>query len=176
MLLGAKLSWETIGVNGPDRRDGGRSDWADEVGMLSINRHLGIDEGELRFTFVGSPGPGGQNVNKLATTAVLWFDVEHSPSLNEGQRARLREALAARLSKDGVLQLTARRQRSQSANRAEAVARFVELLAQALRPRRRRIPTKPSAGSRERRLEGKARRSRIKSLRKRDSGPGYRDD
>lgn len=134
--------------------------------MLLINRQLAIDEQEIRFTYTCSPGPGGQNVNKLATTATLWFDVEHSRFLNESQRNRLKTALAARINKAGELQITSRRHRTQATNRKEALNRFCELLTQALRPRLRRIPTKPSVGSQKQRLEQKTRRSRIKTLRR----------
>jgi ribosome-associated protein len=145
--------------------------WGDS--LIRITHSLSVDDRELRFTFARSPGPGGQNVNKVATTAILWFDLEGSPSLTQEQKTQLRLALGRRISKDGVLQVEARRRRTQAANRQEALERFRLLLTEALRPRRPRKKTRPTAASRERRLIGKALRSRRKAERRgggRDEG------
>ena len=142
--------------------------------MIRISDNLGIDEGEIRFTFSCSPGPGGQNVNKVATTATLLFDVAASRCLSEPQKQRVREVLGGRIKKDGVLWIVARRHRTQVANRQDAIRRFTTLLAEALRPRIPRKKTRPTAGSRERRLAEKAKRSRRKA--DRSAGRGFTND
>jgi ribosome-associated protein len=133
--------------------------------MIRINDHLSIDEGELDESFIRSSGPGGQNVNKLATAVQLRFDVRHSPSLPHEVRARLERLAGRRLTRDGVLVITAQRHRTQERNRDDALTRLVELIrAAAVRPIPRR-PTKPTYGSKVRRLEGKKRRGGVKALR-----------
>ncbi|HET6204617.1 MAG TPA: alternative ribosome rescue aminoacyl-tRNA hydrolase ArfB [Planctomycetota bacterium] len=126
---------------------------------------------ELRFEFVRSGGPGGQNVNKVATKVVLRFDLLGSPSLPADARARLAQALASRLTSAGEIRISASEHRSQSRNRGEALARLLRLFAEALRPRRPRRPTGPTRGSVRRRLRAKALRSR----RKRERGAGDED-
>ncbi len=134
--------------------------------MIRINQRVAIDESEISFTFSRSSGPGGQNVNKVATRVTLLFKPADSRSLTELQRERVLHLLGPRLDKRGTLRIVASGHRSQSANREEAVHRFVTLLSIALRPRRTRRPTKPSAASRERRLTEKRHRSGRKSSRK----------
>ncbi len=135
--------------------------------MIRINNHLSIDETEVPFTYTRSPGPGGQNVNKVATKATLTFDVAHSPALTEGQRSKLRQMLATRITKEGLLRISSWRGRSQVANRRYAIERFSELLAEALRPVRVRRKTRPSRASKERRLKDKRHRSDVKNSRRR---------
>ncbi len=131
--------------------------------MIRINDHLSLDEGEITESFIRSSGPGGQNVNKLATAVQLRFDVRHSPSLPHEVRARLERLAGKRLTRDGVLVITAQRHRTQERNREDALDRLVELVrAAAVRPTPRR-PTRPTLGSKVRRLEGKKRRSDIKA-------------
>ena len=133
--------------------------------MIRITDRISIDEQELGERFVRASGPGGQNVNKLSTAVQLRFDARHSPSLPDDVRHRLERLAGRRLTRDGVLVLVAQGERSQKRNREEALDRLVELLrAAAVRPIPRR-PTKPTKGSRERRLETKKRRSSIKGLR-----------
>jgi len=133
--------------------------------MIRINDTISIDDGEITESFVRSSGPGGQNVNKLATAVQLRFDVRHSPSLTHEVRARLERLAGKRLTRDGVLVLIAQRHRTQERNRADALERLVELVrAAAVRPTPRR-PTRPTLGSKVRRLEGKKRRSGIKAMR-----------
>jgi ribosome-associated protein len=134
--------------------------------MIRITDEIAIDEGELDETFIRASGPGGQNVNKLATAVQLRFDVRHSPSLPEGARARLERLAGRRLTNDGVLIITAQRHRTQERNRADALERLVELVRRAAEVPKRRRPTRPTLASRERRLEGKKRRSGIKGLRR----------
>src|SRR5262245_35728304 len=125
-----------------------------------------IDEGELEERFIRASGPGGQNVNKLSTAVQLRFDVRRSPSLPDGVRTRLERLAGKRLTRDGVLVITAQRHRTQERNREDALARLVELVqAATVRPVKRR-PTRPTKASRERRIETKKRRSRIKGLRR----------
>lgn len=134
--------------------------------MIRINDKLCIGDGEISFTYSRSPGPGGQSVNKTASKATLWFDVANSPSLSAEQRRRLRAELATRIGRDGMLRVVSWRHRTQVANRRDALSRFTALLAEALRPRLRRKPTRPSRASRERRLSDKQHRSRLKQKRR----------
>jgi ribosome-associated protein len=133
--------------------------------MIRITPQIGIDEGEIEESFVRASGPGGQNVNKLATSVQLRFDVRHSPSLPEDVRARLGALAGRRLTRDGVLVIIAQRHRTQERNRQDARERLIDLIRRAaVRPVPRR-PTRPTAGARERRIEGKKRRAGIKRLR-----------
>ena len=133
--------------------------------MIRINDQISIDDSEIEESFIRSSGPGGQNVNKLATAVQLRFDVRHSPSLSHEVRARLERLAGRRLTRDGVLVITAQRHRTQERNRDDAMTRLVELIrAAAVRPTPRR-PTRPTLGSKVRRLEGKKRRGSVKALR-----------
>lgn len=129
---------------------------------INITDNLVLPSEEVRFTFSRSGGPGGQNVNKLNTKAVLWFDVENSPTLTPCQKLKIRQSLARRISKDGVLQVTAEQYRTQKANKEDALQRFTELLAAALVEKKVRKKTRMSASARERRLQAKKRRSLLK--------------
>ena len=133
--------------------------------MLRINDDLSIDEGELDYEFARSSGPGGQNVNKVETKVTLKFIVEKSSALTADQKRRVTEALATRITKDGVLRVTSQRHRTREANRHAAIARFIELLDDALVVRAPRKKTKISRAAKRRRLEGKKRRSHKKALR-----------
>ena len=133
--------------------------------MIRITDQISIDESELTETFVRASGPGGQNVNKLATAVQLRFDVRHSPSLPADVRARVAVLAGRRLTQDGVLVIIAQRHRTQERNREDARTRLVELIRQAAVPPKRRRLTRPTAASRERRIESKKRRSGVKRLR-----------
>lgn len=133
---------------------------------VRISRTLSIPEQEIELSFARSGGPGGQHVNTSATKVELRFDVAGSPSLTDEQRARLRQALASRLTNDGVLVLQASDHRSQTRNREAAVERFAQLLRDALKTRRLRTPTRPSRGAKERRLEDKKQHGLKKRLRR----------
>jgi ribosome-associated protein len=133
--------------------------------LVVINQDLVIPASELQFRFSRSSGPGGQHVNRSETRVELLFDVRSSPSLTEDQRQRLLQRLRTHLDNDGVVHVVSSETRSQSENRARSLARFQALLAGALRRRKRRIPTAPTAASRERRLAYKRARSRVKQAR-----------
>jgi ribosome-associated protein len=141
--------------------------------MILVTERLAIPSEELSFTASRSSGPGGQNVNKLSTRVTLQFDVLSSSSLTEDQRQRIFAKLKSRISKDGVLRVSSQQSRSQATNRDRAVERFVELLRQALAHRRQRKRTAVPASARERRLEGKKRRARVKAARR---GNASQDD
>ena len=120
---------------------------------------------ELRFDFARASGPGGQNVNKLATKAQLRFDVTATNLLSSAVKDRLIKLAGKRLTSDGILIIEARRYRTQEGNREDALARFDELLRLALRQPKRRLPTKATTASRQRRLQAKKRKGEIKKLR-----------
>jgi ribosome-associated protein len=133
---------------------------------LIINDRLAIDDSEIDERFVRASGPGGQNVNKVATAVQLRFDVEHSPSLADEVRHRLRALAGSRMTDEGVLVIDARTFRTQSQNREDARERLVDLIRQALvRPKRRRR-TRPTKASKERRLDVKKRRAHTKAGRR----------
>jgi ribosome-associated protein len=133
--------------------------------MIRITDSIVLDEGEIDESFVRAAGPGGQNVNKLATAVQLRFDVRQSPSLPPAVRARLERLAGRRLTTEGVLVITAQRHRTQERNREDARERLTELIRRAAVPPVPRRPTKPTHAARKRRLESKQRRAKIKRLR-----------
>lgn len=135
------------------------------MARISITPSLSIDEDDLSFRFVHASGPGGQNVNKVATAVELRFDTVRMDEPSPGFRRRLETAAGQRMTQDGVIVIFAQAHRSQIRNREDALARLVALLAKAAAVQRKRRPTKPTRGSQERRLEGKALRSGIKRMR-----------
>jgi ribosome-associated protein len=133
--------------------------------MIVVSPSIALDEREIEERFVRASGPGGQNVNKLATAVQLRFDVERSPALPEGVRARLKTLAGRRLTQDGVLVITAQRHRTQERNRQDALDRLLDLIRRSATPPRPRRPTRPTLASKRRRLDAKSRRAGIKSLR-----------
>ena len=127
---------------------------------------------EIQWHFVRASGPGGQNVNKVSSAVELRFDLNASRSISETVKARLRRLAANRLNAEGILQIDAQRFRSQTRNREDALERLLALIEQASRPEKPRIRTRPTAASRERRLEGKRQRSQVKRSRARMKDEG----
>ena len=133
--------------------------------MIAITDDIVLDEREVEERFIRASGPGGQNVNKLSTAVQIRFDAANSPALDEAMMARLRRRAGRRMTADGVIVITAQRFRTQERNRRDALDRLVELLRAAAVEPTKRIATRPTGAARKRRLEEKARRSRIKTLR-----------
>jgi ribosome-associated protein len=138
--------------------------------MLHIMTGLFIPENEIGFSASRSGGPGGQNVNKVSSKVTLAFDIAGSSALSDDQKEKIREKLARRINKEGILQVVSQRTRSQDMNRADALERFADLLRRALTPKRVSVKTRPPAGSKERRLESKRKRAITKEAR---SGKGW---
>lgn len=134
--------------------------------MIVITPTIAINEKEITFDLIRASGPGGQNVNKVATAVQLRFDVEHSPNLPVDVRARLVRLAGRRITSEGVLVIEARRFRTQEQNRQDAVDRLIALIRKASEKPKVRLRTRPSKGSRERLLAAKRRRSRIKQMRR----------
>ncbi len=129
-----------------------------------------IPQDELTFTFTRSSGPGGQNVNRRSTRAQVRWNVARSAKFTDEQKARIRRAAGKRLSAEDDIVIAAEGERSQAQNRDEAVARLERLIADALVPRKPRVPTKASRTQRRKRLEAKRRVSEKKSARRRQAG------
>lgn len=125
--------------------------------MIDVTPNIAICEDELRFQFKLASGPGGQNVNKVATAAELRFDVVGSPSLPEAVRVRLLALAGGRVTQDGELLITARRFRSQERNRQDAIDRLIALIRQAAAPPKPRLKTRPSRAAKQRRMDEKRR-------------------
>jgi ribosome-associated protein len=135
------------------------------VVLIRVDERISIDESELEERFIRASGPGGQNVNKLASAVQLRFDVRGSHSLPDDARARLERLAGRRLTRHGMLVITAQRHRTQERNRKDALDRLLELIRRAAVAPVPRRATKPTAGARERRLQSKKRRGSLKDLR-----------
>jgi ribosome-associated protein len=139
--------------------------WGDFLSMLHISRNLSIPEKEIQFSAVRAQGAGGQNVNKLATAIHLRFDIRAS-SLPEFYKERLLALSDHRITRDGVIVIKADETRSQAANKEAALARLQHLIRSAGTTRKKRLPTQPSRGARQKRVDEKTKRGRDKRLRK----------
>jgi ribosome-associated protein len=134
--------------------------------MIYITDRISISEAEIQEDFVRSSGPGGQNVNKVATAVQLRFNVINSPSLPEEVKSRLTKLAGKKMTGNGVLLIDSRRYRTQNRNREEALNRLVALIKKATERPKKRIKTGPSRAAKERRLQSKKHRSALKTLRK----------
>jgi ribosome-associated protein len=135
--------------------------------MIVVSKKVRIPDGEITYTFSRSSKPGGQKVNKTSTRVTLVFDVGRSPSLSDVERERVKSQLASRITKEGLLRVVSQKHRTQRGNREATRERFIELMRRALRPNRARKETAVPAEVRERRLEAKKRRGRLKKERSR---------
>lgn len=132
---------------------------------IVINQYLSIPDGEVRFSASRSGGPGGQHVNKVNSRVILEFDVMHASVLSPYQKRKIAEMLGHRVNQQGILRLQAQRHRTQSANRADLLKRFIEILQDALRPVKSRVPTRVPRSVREKRMEEKKLRTQVKRVR-----------
>ena len=133
--------------------------------MIEITGDIRIDPREIEESFIRASGPGGQNVNKVASAVQLRFDVRRSPSLPSAVAARAARLAGRRLTKEGVIVITAARFRTQEQNRADALARLVALLREAAKRPVRRVPTRPGRAAKARRVDAKTKRGALKRLR-----------
>jgi len=139
--------------------------------MIIVTPNIALEDSELSFSFIRASGPGGQNVNKVATAVQMRFDVRGSPSFSDGVRQRLEKLAGSRLTLQGEIVITANRFRTQERNKADAVERLISLIAKAAEPPPPiRRPTRPTRASKERRLTAKSKRGTIKA------GRGKPDD
>jgi ribosome-associated protein len=132
---------------------------------IVITPHLFIPDSDVRFSAARSTGPGGQHVNKVNSRVILEFDVRQTSALSLYQKQKITEKVGQRMNQEGILRLQAQRHRTQSANRADLLVKFVKILQDALRPVKTRVPTRVPHRVREKRLDEKKLRTRVKQVR-----------
>lgn len=137
--------------------------------MLRVNQNISIPRSEFKFTYARSPGPGGQNVNKLNTKAILRWHLESSPSVPNPVKARFRNRFPTRINAAGEVMITSHEHRDQASNAAACLERLRDLLLKVATPPKQRKETRPTAGSQRRRLENKKKVSEKKQMRSRRS-------
>lgn len=130
--------------------------------MIRITSSIAIDESDIEERFIRSPGPGGQKVNKTESAVQLRFDARHCKGLSNAVYLRLKRIAGTRMTRDGVIVITANRFRTQDRNRQDAMDRLIELIQEAAHPPKYRRPTKPTKASNRRRLDSKKRQSSVK--------------
>jgi len=133
---------------------------------MKINRFIEIPESEIQEAYIRSSGPGGQNINKVASAVQLRYDMDASETLSTEVKARLRKLFSNRINSEGVLIIKANRYRTQTKNRKDARERLAEIIRASIRAPRRRIITKPSMKFRQTRVDNKKRRTKIKAYRR----------
>ncbi len=133
--------------------------------LIPITPTIALDERELEISFIRAAGPGGQNVNKVATAVQLRFDVLNSKTLTENVRRRVLNLAGRRATADGIIVISANRFRTQDRNRSDAIDRLADLLRRAAIVQKKRVPTRPSKSAKKKRLESKRRRGETKSKR-----------
>ena len=138
--------------------------------MISITPTIAIDESEIKLEFIRASGPGGQNVNKVATAVLLRFNIYRSPALTAGMRVRLIRLAGKRVAEDGTLIIKAQRYRTQERNRQDALDRLIKMIRKAIQKPKPRRKTRPSQASRQRRLADKRHRGATKRLRRSVAG------
>lgn len=137
--------------------------------MIQITPSTSLDERELQFEYIRASGPGGQNVNKVATAVQLRFDIHTSPSLASNLKERLLRLAGNRVNTEGILLIEAKRFRTQEQNRADAIDRLTELIRKASIEPKKRVKTKPTRSSKEKRIKEKKIKGTVKSLRRKPS-------
>lgn len=133
--------------------------------QIRVTPMISLDESEIEERFVRASGPGGQNVNKVASAVQLRFDVDGSPNLSDGVKRRLKKLAGSRMTLDGVLILSAEQHRTQKRNREDALARLIDLIRDAEKPPKYRVATRPSLSAKRKRIESKVKRGMTKQTR-----------
>ena len=136
---------------------------------IRVTPNISLDDSEIEERFVRASGPGGQNVNKVASAVQLRFDVDASPNLTEPVKRRLKKLAGSRMTLDGVLVLSAEQYRTQKRNREDALARLIEMIRDSEKPPKYRVATRPSLSAKRKRVDSKVKRGAVKQTRKKPS-------